>query len=176
MTRRLPLHAATLFVAAASLTWAACGSDPTGVPYRQLGREMAGVYSAQPPTAENKDLRLVLGTTFNVSGRYESLSGEIARFYGTWERAGNTLLVTLDPTPGLPGTIELAITREKIYTEYVDNNPFSMRPENAPPLFTEQDIMRLRGMVLVEGTPVEVNLTRIITDLVEGGDGGQVTN
>ena len=175
MTRRLPLHGATLLVVAASLTWAACGSDPTGVPYRLLGREMAGVYSANPPTSENKDLRLVLGTTFNVSGRYEKPSGEIVRFYGTWEREWNTLVVTLDPTPGLPGTIELAITREKIYT-VIEPGPFSMRPETAPPLLFEQDIMRLKGTALVEGAPVDIDIIRIITDVVEGGSGGQTTN
>ena len=146
-----------------------CGNaGPTDVPYVTLGRDLAGVYNATAPTS-TLDMRIVLGTRHTVTGRYEHPSGGIVRFQGTWERQGDRLFVLLGAQEGLPPEIVFDITRETVLTK-LPQNPFSFQPENQP-LFLEQDVMRLRGMAVVAGVPLELDLIRVITDVVGGGGG-----
>ncbi len=149
------------------LTLTACGdSNPYGLPFVSLGRDWAGVYN--PATPSNLNMRLVLGTRHNVTGRYEDASG-VVRFYGTWGRRRGDLVLTLPAQPGLPVELELGVTREKILTE-IPPSPFSLQPENQP-LFLEQDIVRLRGAAVVAGVLVELDLVKVITDVVGAGGG-----
>lgn len=160
-------------VLAVAMTLTACGdSNPSAIPYQALGRDLAGVYNATAPEAV-LDLRLVLGTRHTVTGRYEPSPGQIVRFGGTWERRGNTLFVTLDSQNGLPSGIEFDISRETILTE-IEPGPFSLQPENQP-LFLEQKVLRLTGAATVAGIQLDLELIRVITDVVSGG-GGQTAN
>ena len=149
------------------LTFTGCESgNPTGVPYRDLGRDLAGVYI--PATAgTNLGMRLVLGTRHTLTGRYEGDGGEVIRFEGTWERNGPELIVTLQGPRGLPSEIELGITKETART-LIPRSQFSTEPEHILN-FLEQNIMRLRGVTALRGIQLELDLVRVITDVVSTG-------
>lgn len=152
------------------LILSACsGPGTTGVPYIDLGRDMAGVYNATSPSS-NLDMRIVLGTRHNVTGRYEDGSGGITRFEGTWRRQADDLFVTLPSQPGLPAELTFRISREVILTE-IPRSPFSMLPENAPPTYLEQEVMRLRGSAIVAGQTLQLDLVRVIVDIPGAGGG-----
>lgn len=151
------------------LATAGCDANPAGLPFATLDREMAGVYNAATPGA-NLNLTLVLGTRHTVTGRYEHPSAGLIRFGGTWERRGDRLTVTLDRGDGLPSLLEFDVTREEVRTEIVPG-PFSMIPENAPPLFLIQEIVRLRGSAVVAGVRLDLDLVKIISDIGGGGGG-----
>jgi hypothetical protein len=151
------------------LSLTGCGDGgPTGVPYDDLGRDVAGVYNPSTVPAQ-LNMRLVLGTRHNVTGRYDTASGEV-RFYGTWTRNGDVMVVSLPGQPGMPAEIRFDITKEEILTEIVPG-PFSMAPETAAPEYIRQNVMRLRAGALVAGTQVDINLIRIIVDRTGGGGG-----
>ncbi|MDH3733891.1 MAG: hypothetical protein OEU54_10175 [Gemmatimonadota bacterium] len=157
-------------IVALMLTLTGCGSGgPTGVPYRELGRDLAGVYLESIP-GSNLGMRLVLGTRHTLTGRYESESGEIIRFQGTWERDGNELFVTFDG-PELPSGADLGVAKETIRT-LIPRSPFSMEPENVRN-FLEQEVMRISGVTVVRGVQIQLDLIRVITDIVSGGGGPQ---
>jgi hypothetical protein len=146
------------------LTLAGCESgNPTGVPYRELGRDLAGVYTPATP-GTNLGLRLVLGTRHTLTGRYAGASGEIIRFEGTWERDGPELFVTLRGPDGLPVGMDFDVTKEKVRT-LIPRSRFDLTPEYILKFF-EQNIMRLRGVAVVNGIQLELNLIRIISDVV----------
>jgi len=158
-------------IAAVVLTLTGCGDgNPTGVPYRDLGRDLAGVYLEATP-GSNLSIRLVLGTRHTLTGRYEGDSGEIIRFGGNWERDGAELFVTLQGPGGLPSEVDFVITKETIRT-LIPRSPFSMQSENIRN-FLEQDIMRLRGVAVVSGVQLDLDLIRVITDIVSSGGGPQ---
>lgn len=167
MSSRQLRRGSFLGIFAVALVLVGCSGDPTGAPYRSLGRDMAGVYNGTLPASE-RGFWLTLGTRHTVSGRYEDTSGELVRFEGTWDRRGDILLIMLSPQDGLPSEFQFDITREKIYTE-LERSPFSMRPETDPPDFLEQDIMKLSGVAVVAGVQTDLELTRIILDVVGGG-------
>lgn len=169
MTVRRFWRAAAPVTLMAVIGLSACDHTYTGVPYRELGRDMAGVYNPTDASA-NLGMRLVLGTRHSLSGRFDGPNG-LVRFQGTWVRNGDKLTATINPQEGLPSEIVFDITREKILTEIQRGGPFDMTPENAPAQFFEQDIMRLRTFTVVAGVSVDLNLVRVITD-VTGGSGG----
>lgn len=169
MTGRQLRQATLPGIVALTLAVTGCGdSNPTGVPYRDLGRDLAGIYYASVPEA-NLNMRLVLGTRHTVTGRYDSPNG-LVRFQGTWERDEEVLLVSLPAQEGLPSDVTFSISREEILTE-IPRSPFSQTPETDPPEFIRQNIMRLRAAALVAGAQLDLNLIRVITD-VTGGSGG----
>ena len=145
------------------------GGGPTGIPYSDSDFFMAGVYNATSPSSD-LGMRLVLGSRHSAAGRYEHPSGDTIRFSGTWAGRRTKLFVTLEPREGLPPQIEFDVSREKLLTE-VQPSRFSMRPENAPPLFLERDVMRLRGVAMVAGRQVELDLVRIIVIGIGSGGG-----
>ena len=166
---------ALLGMIAAMLVFAGCETDsnPYGPPYLDLGRLLAGNYVPTSP-GTNQGLRLSLGSRHTVAGRYDSASGELVRFYGTWDRVGDRLFLQLDAAPGVPSTIELAYARETILT-LIPTNPLP-RDEDAPDdseRFLQQDIMRLVGTAVVGGVSLNLDLARVITDVITVGSGGQ---
>ena len=164
--------ALTLF--AVALTMAGCGgASPTAVPYVSLGRDLAGVYNPSEPST-SRNMRLVLGTRHNLTGRYENSAGDDVRFEGTWERLRNgTLVLMFDGHPGLPADVALQVSSETVVTE-IPPSPFAVGPPG-PPLFRTQEFRRLHGEVDIEGTLVELDLFRIITT-IGAGNGGQTAN
>lgn len=173
MTARLRTRFTLPGVAATILALAACDANPSGLPYRSVGRDMAGVYLSEAP-ASTLDLRIALGTRYAVSGRYTKSDGAFVSFSGSWERNGDRLIVTLTPQPGLPTEIVLDISREEILTE-IEPGPFSLTPETAPPQYFRQRIVRLTGTTTVEGQSLHLDLVRVVSDVTSGG-GGQTAN
>lgn len=153
------------------LTLAACGdSNPHGLAFVDFGRATAGIYRPAI-SASNLNMRLAIGTRHTLTGRYETSSGEVVRFEGTWQREAFTLFLSFPQQQGLPAELVLEIRRETILTK-IEPGPFSMQPENQP-LFLENKIVRLRGAVVIAGVPLDLNLVRVITDVVGAGGGGQ---
>jgi len=109
-----------------------------------------------------------LGTRHTLTGRYENSSGQLVRFEGTWQGEAFTMFLTFSGE-GMPPELVFDITREKTLTPIVPGR-FSAQPENQP-LFTERNIVRLRGPAVIAGVPLDLNLFRVITDVVGGGGG-----
>jgi len=156
-----------------ALTAVGCGSSATGVPYVSLGRELAGVYNPTDPSS-GRNVRLVLGTRHNLSGRYDNASGQEVRFYGTWShRRDGRLALSFEGAPGLPAEVVLEVSQETAVVE-VPPSPFAVGPPG-PPIFRMSEIVRLQGQLDVEGAAVQLNLFRLIVTL-GSGDGGQSAN
>lgn len=172
MTGRLRTRIALPGILAAVVTLAGCGSEqPSEPPYIALGRDMVGVYTSQTPTT-HKNLEMALGSRYSVSGKYDGAAG-VVRFYGEWERRGSTLYITLEPQAGLPPAFEFDVTREQLRTE-ISPETVDMR-ETVPAVYLEQDIVRLHGTVIIEGEQIQIDLIRVINDIVSGG-GDQTAN
>jgi hypothetical protein len=156
-----------------AFTAVGCGSNPTGVPYVSLGRDLAGVYNPTD-TSSGANVRIVLGTRHTVSGRYDNASGQEVRFYGTWEhRRDGRLVLSFDGAPGLPTDAVLEVSQETLVQDITpEGMPGLPQPD---PLFRTQDIVKLRGQILIEGTPVELDLFRVAVTF-GGGEGGQTAN
>lgn len=163
-------------ILAAALLIAGCGdSNPTGVPYSSLGYDLAGIYT--PAEGSAKNVRLVLSTRYNLTGRYENAFGEDVRFYGDWERRPDgRLTLYINRGVGMPGEIVLDVAQERVSTS-VPVPPPGIGPAGPPqpPRIFFTDLRRLRGDVDIEGTLVELDLSSVIVSSGASG-GGQTAN
>ncbi|MCG8468849.1 MAG: hypothetical protein MJB57_11710 [Gemmatimonadetes bacterium] len=152
---------------AASVGTVGCGDSAlSGVAFGVSGADVAGVYNSFVPD-NSLELKLVVGSGGGLSGQYQGPSG-LVRFDGRWERRSGGMTVFLSEAPGVPAEIELDISRE-VTTTIIPDGPFSTRPETAPTDLLEQEVMRLRGTAIFAGVQIEVDLVRIIFDVVVGG-------
>jgi hypothetical protein len=174
-TRSAFARTASITISGALLVVGCGGSNPTGVPYSSLGYDLAGIYT--PAEGSAKNVRLVLSTRYNLTGRYENAVGEDVRFYGDWERRPDgRLTLYMDGGVGLPGEVVLDVAQERVSTS-VPVPPPGIGPAGPPqpPRIFFTDLRRLRGEVDIEGTLVELDLSSVIVTSGAAG-GGQTAN